>query len=81
MEKEVNQTTIAMSYCIIGIEYNDLWNCAELYVGEGNDMLVTTDEWGKARIFDDMEQAEHRKQYLQKNYDDYGWYILKLNDK
>lgn len=68
-------------FVIIGVEYNDLWNNTELYIGENkHGGLVTTPDFDKALQFETIESAEEKRISVQKEWYDWGWYVLKLND-
>lgn len=68
--------------CVLaGFEYNDTWKVVELFEAENeHGILITTDEWNKAEVFETVELANYKKEYLQANYNDYAWYVLLLNN-
>ena len=41
---------------------------------------MTVVEWDKAEKFETMELAEYKRRYLQVNYNDYTWYVVRLNE-
>lgn len=68
-------------FVLMGFEYNDLWKVPDLFSHENEDgILMTVDEWDKAEKFETMELAEYKRQYLQVNYNDYTWYVVRLNE-
>jgi hypothetical protein len=68
-------------FVLMGFEFNDLWKVPDLFSHENEDgILMTVDEWDKAEKFETMELAEYKRQYLQVNYNDYTWYVVRLNE-
>lgn len=84
LEKQVQALRIANimpRFVLMGFEYNDLWKAPDLFSHENEDgILITVDEWDKAEKFETMELAEYKRQYLQVNYNDYTWYVVRLNE-
>lgn len=68
------------SFILMGFEFNDLLKSPSLFSHENeHGILTTVDEWDKAETFDTIELAEYKRQYLQVNYNDYYWYVVRLN--
>jgi hypothetical protein len=68
-------------FVLAGFEFNDLWSPPVLYSHEQECVLITADEWEQAQVFRAMELADQKRQDLQANYDEYVWYIIRLNKK
>lgn len=66
-------------FVLMGFEFNDLWKVPDLFSHENDGILMTVDEWNKAQVFEAIELAEYKRQYLQANYNGYTWYIVRLN--
>ena len=75
--KEVKSTKriVDRSFIIVGWEYNDTWQTCDLYFGEEDEILKTTDDFDMAIKFDDIDEAYKKLKYLKENFSDYGWYI------
>lgn len=68
-------------FILMGFEFNDLWKVPDLFSHENEDgILMTTDEWDNAETFETIELAEYKREYLQANYSDYTWYVVRKNE-
>ena len=68
-------------FILMGFEFNDLWKVPDLFIHENeHGILMTTDEWDSAETFETIELAEYKREYLQENYSDYTWYIVRKNE-
>lgn len=77
----LRKAAVMPRFVLMGFEFNDLLKVPDLFSHENEDgMLMTVDEWDKAEMFDTIELAEYKRQYLQVNYNDYTWYIVRLNE-
>ncbi len=77
----LSKTAVMPRFVLMGFEFNDLWKVPDLFSHENEDgILMTVDEWDKAEIFETIGLAEYKRQYLQVNYNDYTWYIVRLNE-
>lgn len=66
-------------YVLAGWEYNNFWKLAEFYRSDSAIIgLDTTHEAYEATTFPYAE-AEIKRQHLQSEYSDFGWYLLRLN--
>jgi hypothetical protein len=66
-------------FVLAGFEFNDLWSPPVLYSHEQEYVLITADEWEQAQVFRTMELADQKRLDLQADYDEYVWYIIRLN--
>ena len=68
-------------FILMRFEFNDLWKVPDLFIHENeHGILMTTDEWDSAETFETIELAEYKREYLQENYSDYTWYIVRKNE-
>lgn len=78
---QLNIGAVMPSFVLMGFEFNDLWKVPDLFSNENeHGILMTTDEWDNAETFETIELAEYKRKYLQANYSDYTWYIVRKNE-
>jgi hypothetical protein len=69
-----------IKYCIIGFEYDDPINYSEFFQDINKyGILETTDDWEKAKTFDELVVADDVRNHLKEDFTDYGWYVLIIN--
>ncbi len=77
----LSKTAVMPRFILMGFEFNDLWKVPDLFSHENeHGILMTTDEWDSAETFETIELAEYKREYLQANYSDYTWYIVRKNE-
>jgi hypothetical protein len=79
VEKVSSPPIVETRLIIVGWEFNDTWQSCDLYLGEDNGVLLTTDDFDKAFSFDNLNDATKQLTYLKENYNEYGWYIININ--
>lgn len=69
---------IDLNFCLMGLEFNSIWNIPDFYIKEENGILITAqDDIEEATLFDYYSAIEI-KEYLQEHYSDYTWYMVKI---
>ena len=67
-------------FYLMGIEFNNIWKTPDYYVKENNDILITASDYLTEATSFKYDDALKTKEYLQKNYNDYTWYLVALNE-
>lgn len=84
MNKELNQPSslgdVMPHFCLMGIEFNNIWKAPDFYVKEEDGMLFTAQDYIEEAASFDYDNAIEVKEWLQENYSDYTWYMVALNE-
>jgi len=66
-------------YYIIGFEFNNHWKAATIYAGKSNEGdLIQVDEIKDGLVYTEPV-AEKIREYLQRDFSDLTWYLMKVN--